>query len=401
MKMKFSFLLLCFALGANLFAQKSIPSGLKENSQIKTNTSSDEKQNEFVLEWQGVKEYRAIDERKIDQVFFKGARIRAKTRLPYFAWTIEVSQSTESIKASLKNAKSEYVSESERGLLQGVSLPKDFRVSSIVRSSAGKKYAVIMVEPLKKTNSRVEKLLGFDLELTEQGSSSSASRGARGGNSWVDNSVLNSGQWYKLATGEDGIYRVTFKDLQSYGFSMVDVNSDQIKLFGTGAGMLPFSNDQERPDDLIQIPIDVFDGGDGAFDSGDYFLFYGEDQITWKNTNGSFVHETNPFSDSAYYFLSVNEGAEAPKRIKTESVSVSSTRTSEFYDYLDLYEEENINLIKSGRRWYGLEFGSVTSKDFGFNVPNIQRTFPVQLNARYAARSIGIAGVSVSLSLPS
>ena len=70
MKMKFSFLLLCFALGANLFAQKSIPSGLKENSQIKTNTSSDEKQNEFVLEWQGVKEYRAIDERKIDQVFF-------------------------------------------------------------------------------------------------------------------------------------------------------------------------------------------------------------------------------------------------------------------------------------------------------------------------------------------
>lgn len=401
MKITFSVLILSIAFGSNLFAQKTISSG--QNAQINTEkiSGSEKNTNEFVLEWEGIKRYKTIDERQIDQISFQGARILASSYLPYFAYTIDVSQNTSSVNVRLVNTKTEAASSAERDILRNYSLPNDFKVSSIVRTSAGKKFAVVMVEPLKRTGSNVEKLMAFDVQITEQSTASSAARGSRGVNSWVDNSVLSSGQWYKLATGKEGIYRVTYNDMQSYGFGMAGVSSDQIKLFGTGAGMLPMKNDALRPDDLIQISIDVVDGGDGSFDAGDYFLFYGEDQITWSFTNEAFTHEINPFSDSAYYFLSLNGGAQVANRIPIETIATAPTQSSNVYDYLDVYEEENINLIKSGRRWYSLEFGAVNSKDFGFNVPNIDRTSPAKLRARYAARSIGVSGVSVSLSLPS
>jgi hypothetical protein len=401
MKIKFSFLILGFVLGANLFAQKNIPSGQKEIIASKINSIDSKNSNQYVLVWEGVNEYRTLDEREIRQVSFEGARVRNESFLPYFAITKEVDKNTEDLNISLVNVKFEEAESAEQKLLQQHDLPREFNVSSMVRSSAGKKFAVIMVEPLRRSNSRVDKLIGFDLRISEQSAIGSASRGSRGGNSWADNSVLNAGQWCKLATGEDGIYRVNYNDMKSYGFSLSDLSSDQIKLFGTGAGMLPFRNDAERPDDLVQIPIDVVDGGDGTFDSGDYLLFYGEDQIKWTYQNEIFAHDLNPFSDSAFYFLTINGTAQPAKRVQIDAVSASSTRTSEFYDYLDLYEEENVNLIKSGRRWYSLEFGSVTSKDFGFSVPNIDRSFPARLTARYAARSIGVSGVSVALSLPS
>jgi len=399
MNIKFSALFLVFALGSNLFAQKNIPVGQLENSVIQND--ADKAKNDYVLQWEGVKEYRTVDDRVVNQVSFKGARVRSENFLPYFAITLKLDQNVSALSVSLTNSKSETFGSEEQSLLKIQSLPKQFEVSSIIRSSAGEKYAVIMVNPLRRSNSSVEKLLAFDLKIVEQREGVASSRGSRGANSWVDNSVLNSGQWCKLATGEDGIYRVSYSDMKAYGFSMADVNSNQIKLFGTGAGALSFNNDAERPDDLIQIPIDIIDGGDGFFDAGDYFLFYGEDQVAWSFGNQTFAHQLNPFSDSTYYFLTTNATAQAPKRIQIENISAAPNRVSETYDYLDVYEEENINLIKSGRTWYSLEFGAVTSRDFGFNVPNVQRSFPAKLTAKYAARSIGVSGVSVALSLPS
>ncbi|HAQ70426.1 MAG TPA: hypothetical protein DCR48_05575 [Flavobacteriales bacterium] len=398
MKFKYSFLILGLLFGFDLCAQKVLPN---RQSALNSDQKGVELASDYVLDWRGVREYRTIDERMISQIVFDGARVKSDSYLPYFAITIELDNATESVKVSLDGVKSTLVNSIETALLSKHDLPSDFKVSSIIRNSSGKKYLVIMVEPLRRSSSQVEKLLGFNIRLTKQNQVNSFSRGGRGSNSWVDNSVLNAGQWFKLATGKDGIYRVSLADMQEYGFGISGLNSDQIKMFGAKAGMLSMRNSDERPDDLVQIPIDVIDGGDGTFDQGDFFLFYGQDRITWTSKDGEFAHDLNPFSDSVFYFLTINGSAEPAKRIQEEILTAAATSTSASYDFLDLYEEENMNLIKSGRRWYGQEFGSVNSRDYGFNVPNIDRSSSVNLKARYAARSIGISGVSVSLSLPS
>lgn len=47
--------------------------------------------------------------------------------------------------------------------------------------------------------------------------------------------------------------------------------------------MLPLSNNDFRYDDLQENAIQIFDiDNNGLFNSGDYFLFYGTEQNTWK-----------------------------------------------------------------------------------------------------------------------
>ena len=82
-----------------------------------------------------------------------------------------------------------------------------------------------------------------------------------------------------------------------------DVPSNSIHFFGNNKGLLSGVNDDNRPDDIIQQSLFIFDGGDGIFSSGDYMLFYldNSDKISWDGTN--FSHINNMYSDSAYFFL--------------------------------------------------------------------------------------------------
>ena len=53
------------------------------------------------------------------------------------------------------------------------------------------------------------------------------------------NSVLSSGgSWYKLGVVEDGIYKLDYQSLLSYGVINGDVNSDAVNIFGNGTGIL-------------------------------------------------------------------------------------------------------------------------------------------------------------------
>ena len=77
-------------------------------------------------------------------------------------------------------------------------------------------------------------------------------------------------------------------------------------IFGNGGGPLPESNSVERSVDLIENSISMFDGGDGIFNKGDYFLFYGVGVHSWNYTpeNSSFNHIYNVYNEKTFYFES-------------------------------------------------------------------------------------------------
>lgn len=184
--------------------------------------------------------------------------------------------------------------------------------------------------------------------------------------------VLSSGSWYHFVTQQDGVHQLTYDELLQLGVLSSSVTTQSIRMYSNGPGMLPEENWIPRPDDLLEIPIAVFDGNDGAFGPGDYFLFYGTDQVMWKYhaAENRFSHQNNLYDDKTHFFLTFNEGNAL--RINTASYdSLSVTFEANTFTDRQIHEQELFNIHHSGKKWYGEDFQSTPSRSFTFQFPNM------------------------------
>ncbi|MDX1447160.1 type IX secretion system sortase PorU, partial [Lishizhenia sp.] len=192
-----------------------------------------------------------------------------------------------------------------------------------------------------------------------------------------------SGDWYKIKVTQDGVHVITYDFLQSIGVNVSNLNPDHINVYGNGFGELPYNNFEERPDDILKNAIEVIGGNDGSFDPGDKILFYGKGPNRWERIGSlGFERIQNHYADYSAYFINVN-AAEPPLRISSaQTTTAAATHTvTSFNDYAR-HEKEEVNLIHSGRRWYGEKFDVELSQNFNFNLPNIAVNAPASL--RYA-----------------
>ena len=225
---------------------------------------------------------------------------------------------------------------------------------------------------------------------------------------YANNSVLATGSWYKMATTQEGIYKIDVPFLQSLGVNTSNLASNSIKIFGNAHFLPDERNILERLDDLQELALEVIDGGDGIFNANDYVLFYASAVNSWQNDslNRRFIHQNNLFSDSLYYFLTIGG---IGKRISIQNnISPSNSTVSSFNDRY-FYEVDKINFLNSGKEWLGEEFsnlpGNSTNKNFNFSLSGLETSTPVHLATSFAVRSIGTASsftISVNnLLLPS
>ena len=202
--------------------------------------------------------------------------------------------------------------------------------------------------------------------------------------SYTSNSVLSSGKWVMIKTTEDGIYRLTYNDLVQMGLE----SPANVRIYGNGNRMLPKMNNQPRPDDLIENRIYISKGSDGTFGQGDYILFYGQGRVSWdyNTASGMFEHERHLYSEGSYYFITSSVSGKNRIEQKDNPSGPPEVYVDEFDDY-GLHEEELVNLIKSGRDWFGEHFKVKTSYDFSFTFPNILTNRQARLKWRAASRS--------------
>lgn len=180
------------------------------------------------------------------------------------------------------------------------------------------------------------------------------------------NSVLATGDWYKIPVIRTGVYKLDFQYLRNAGLNMTGFNPKNLKLYGNGGGLLPQSNSMDRPYDLTENAIYVYGEEDGVFNSGDYILFYGEDADHYKLLeDGTLEYEKNYCSDTSYYFLTV---AQSPglRMASLEDLGSNHPKITGFDDYL-VYEKEEHNIINSGRMWFGERFDFTTTYDLSFD----------------------------------
>lgn len=125
------------------------------------------------------------------------------------------------------------------------------------------------------------------------------------GNEWIDYTQ----DYYKFQVAEDGVYRITFQDLQNAGLPVSSINPKNISLYKNGEEQL----------------IYVKGEGDGSLDNGDFIEFVGTknrgelDEALFRSVG----EHTNPYvslyTDTAAYFL-------------TWSTTASTFHLAEFYD---------------------------------------------------------------------
>jgi hypothetical protein len=267
-----------------------------------------------------------------------------------------------------------------------------------VKLGRASKKAVALVEflPFRLNNEtgKYEKLVAFNLVLTTVQATTKAGQSRE----YAENSVLSSGKWFKIKVNKSGVYKVTTADLTAMGINVASVNTANLRLYGNGGGMLPEKNSEFRFDDLQENAIEVVDGGDGKFNDNDYFLFYGEAPDAWKpNAAGTlFNHQRNIYADYTCYFITTDLGA--GKRILNEFVIgiTPNITISQFNDY-DFYEKDNVNLIKSGREWYGDLFDLQTTLTFPFTFPNIDVSAFHHVNVKVVAQSSSSSTFVVSI----
>lgn len=125
---------------------------------------------------------------------------------------------------------------------------------------------------------------------------------AQFGNEWVK---FNQ-PYYKISVARDGLYRLTYSDLQNAGFPVSTTNPLRIQIFHRGM------------EQAIRITGEL----DGVFNTTDYLEFYGQ-----RNTGASdselYQSGTQPhpyynlYSDTTAYFLTVNNSAlQTPLRME-------------------------------------------------------------------------------------
>jgi hypothetical protein len=236
---------------------------------------------------------------------------------------------------------------------------------------------------------QIERLLSFRLETRADGMAPTTSPSFR--LSTASNSVLSSGNWYKIGILNDGMYKITPAFLADMGIPVNSIDPRNIRIYGNGGGMLPEANNLFRFDDLVENPILVSGESDGSFDPGDFVLFYGEGPHKWRHQGGvhPFRHEFNLYADTNYYFLTIGNGPGL--RINTQpNPPVAANYTSNSFDLLVQHQRDETNLIRSGRRWYGETFDLTTIRPYNFNLTNRVPGTQVTIRAAVAARNLGV-----------
>ncbi len=205
---------------------------------------------------------------------------------------------------------------------------------------------------------------------------------------YTNKSVLATGNWVKIAVTQPGIYKITPNFLSSNGLGN-NIAAQSIRLYGNGGGMLSEANNGVYVDDLVENAIEVVDGGDGIFNNNDYLLFYGAEAGEWKidSTNTSYAYTKNLYTDTTFYYLTIGG---LGKRMSVQPFIQNNTSEAvDSYDYLFHYENDEINILNSGKQWLGESFSNILlTRNFSINTVGNILNEPIYIQIAVAARSV-------------
>ena len=211
----------------------------------------------------------------------------------------------------------------------------------------------------------------------------------------IINSVLSTGKWVRFETPTEGIYKIDYNSLSSFGIDPSTVDPRTIKIYNNGGKVLPELNTTTRPIDLIENAIFISGESDGKFDASDYILFYGRGTSFWDfdQTANELIRQINPYSAQNFFWIT-SGGNNGKRMISRSSESADANLIVNNTPAFILYEDNKINLGKSGREFFGDDFTpTVNSRTYTNKLDHRDNSLPVNYKFRF------INGTSVPFTL--
>ncbi len=167
-------------------------------------------------------------------------------------------------------------------------------------------------------------------------------------------SVLASGDWYRLAVTEEGIYKIDAASLTAMGIAVASIDPRTIRIYGNGGKELSENPGDARPVDLVENAIYVEGEADGQLGSSDYILFYGRSPRGWTYapSRRTWDHYINHYTETNYYWLTFG-GARGKRMADQPSSAMTPSVVVEKFTDMVAIEEEKVNKLSSGKAWYG------------------------------------------------
>ena len=260
------------------------------------------------------------------------------------------------------------------------SIQKDWQIITSKGTVQRNTWTTFCILPFRKKNNSIEVLDRFTFSAHPEYATRFSARNA---STYAANSVLSSGDWYKIGVSKNGIYKMDVAFFEKLGLKAQDINPANIRIFGHRGGMLPELAGADRTDDIREIPIQVSGQGQTL-----QVLAYleGPEKWTLNTAQNMFLYTKNLYTDLKTYFITINNGT--GKRITFRSaVNDSPTKIIETFDDYQHNEDDINNLLESGRLWLGPEVGASNQIRYDFNFPNIVSNKPARIELALAAKS--------------
>ncbi|MFT6970437.1 MAG: hypothetical protein ACJAXX_001002 [Roseivirga sp.] len=211
------------------------------------------------------------------------------------------------------------------------------------------------------------------------------------------NSVLANGRWVKMEFTKEGVYRINRATLTSMGFDVTRLDPRKLAIYGNQGGMLPQSLSISRPQDLTENRILVTGESDGTFNSEDFLLFYVDsvDELLLDDNTNSFSSVQNIYSDNLSYFITLKN--EEGLRIQALPDLGDNQNTINSYNKIIRHEADLINILGSGREWFGEGFGGGNTLEFNFTDLQIAQSHELKLTIKMMSQAFGSTSVNTSL----
>jgi len=309
--------------------------------------------------------------------------------VPTFTTSFNVQNNTIVREFQIKNVKFSNLPNTALKDLPRNRLPKDLNAELKITKIREQQVAVLTLHPLLNQNGQARKLVSFTLEYSLGSPQETATANRFQNQRFTSSSVLAQGTWYKFRVDTTGVFRIGREQLQEIGVSTSGLDPADIRIFGNGGRMLPQANSTERTDDLRENALFVYGGEDGSFDEGDYVLFYAIGPHGWDIDKESFrlsQHETNIYSDHAYYFLTVDNGKGQRIAVATPPDTPADASINTYQDFL-VHESESINLFANGQQWMGEDFSFEDNQAFDFDISDLDNSQDITIRMRGAAVS--------------
>ncbi|MBE9468323.1 MAG: type IX secretion system sortase PorU [Bacteroidetes bacterium] len=327
---------------------------------------------------------KSLDSNYSERLNFKDAVYNdLNSLLPFYFKRIKLSNITNDVDVNITNTSFSNFKSDE---LKNIKIKKNFqsniKINYKIKYDRKIPYLYVNFIPIvrNKSNGKLQKLQNFTISITEKSSAKKSTKLK----SHKQNSILNSGNWFKIKIDKTGVYKLTYNDLINIGIS----KPENVRIYGNGGSMLPIKNSAFRYDDLVENPIFMEKGSDGIFNQDDYIIFYAQNSVEWKYNEQEqlFYHSVNMYTDYSYYFLTSDLAS--GKKITTENIPSANITNNIFtYDDYAFFEKNDTNLIRSGREWFGEAFRNQTSYNFSFQFPNRDVSVPIKIKTHVASHS--------------